>query len=160
MKLYEIDMEIDRLIGMSSDEDISYEDIKDTLDALVMDKYDKCVNVALKIKELLSDAERFKNEEEKINRRRRQIERKSEWLKNYLAVSLRGEKIDNDPRVKVGYRHSTAVKIDDASLLPNEFIVVRPVELRPDKDAIKKALLSGEDVQGAHLEEKCHIQVS
>ena len=52
------------------------------------------------------------------------------------------------------------MEIDDASLLPDEFFVVRPVELRPDKDAIKKALLSGDDVQGAHLEEKCHIQVS
>lgn len=160
MTLYEIDMEIERLIVMSEDAGMYYEDIKDTLDALNMDKHDKCVNVALKIKELISDAERFKKEEENICRRRKAIEKKCEWLKNYLGISLRGEKIEDDPRVRVSYRHSSVVEIEDEDLIPQEYFVVRPVEMRPDKDAIKRALNSGCEVRGAHLAERCHIQVS
>ena len=160
MKLYEIDMEIERLLAMAEDEDISYEEINDTLDALNMDKHDKCVNVALKIKELICDAERFKKEEENIRRRRNSIERNRDWLKKYLKSSLHGEKIENDPRVRVSYHHSYAVEIDDENVLPNEYMVVRPVEIRPDKDAIKRALNSGCEVRGAHLESRCHIQIN
>lgn len=154
MKLYEIDEQIDRLLDMQWQNDLSDEEIEDTLNSLLMDKYDKCVNVSLFIKNLEKDITAFTEEEKKLNARRKSMEKKVDWLKNYLSSSLQGEKID-DPRVRVSYGRSRCVVIDNEAALPSRFLV--PQEPKIDKTAIREAIKSGETVEGAHIEESEHI---
>lgn len=153
MKLYEIDKQIDHLLDMQWQNDLPDEDIKDTLDSLLMDKYDKCVNVALAIKNLKKDIDIFAEEEKRLNSRRKSMEKKLTWLKNYLSSSLQGEKID-DARVMVYYGSSEELIVDKA---PPEFLI--PQEPKVDKVAIKKALKEGQEIEGVRLEKKEHIVV-
>ena len=62
MKLYEIDQRIDNILFMQDEEGWSDDDIRDTLESLMMDKYEKCVSVALAIKNMEKDIEAFKKE--------------------------------------------------------------------------------------------------
>ena len=157
MKLYEINEEIEKLLDMQWEENLSDEDIKDTLDSLLMDKHDKCVNVALAIKNYKKDIEKFKEEEERLNARRRSMTKKMDWLKNYLTSFLNGEKIDDDPRVQVYYGSSEELIVDNPSALPSAFLI--PQDVKIDKARIKKAIKDGQNIEGVHIEKKEHIVV-
>lgn len=61
--------------------------------------------------------------------------------------------------LRLSLRHTQAVGDDyDISIIPKEYKVVK-VEEKPDKAAIKAAILSGQDVPGAHLVENVSLQI-
>ncbi len=61
--------------------------------------------------------------------------------------------------LRLSLRHTQAVGDDyDLNLIPKEYKVVK-VEEKPDKAAIKAAILSGQDVPGAHLVENVSLQI-
>lgn len=60
---------------------------------------------------------------------------------------------------RVGYRKSEAVKIDDESKIPHEFIKIPEPKPAPDKTAIKEALKEGKEIPGASLEVRNNLQV-
>lgn len=155
MKLYEIDEQIDRLLEMQWDNGLSDEDIQDTLNSLLMDKYDKCVNVSLAIKNLKKSIEVFEAEEKRLNARRKSMEKKVEWLKGYLASSLQGEQID-DPRVRVYYGTSNELVIDTENI-PEEYVIHQ--EPKIDKARMKADVKNGREIDGVHIEEKKYIVV-
>jgi hypothetical protein len=70
----------------------------------------------------------------------------------------------SDPRVKIGWRSSTAVELDDDALerLPFEYLRVKR---SPDLKAIREALEQFEagdatqEVKGARLVQRRHLQV-
>ncbi len=159
MTLYEIDNRISDVLRMKEEQRLSDDDIRDTLEALIMDKHDKCVNVALCIKNLMQDIEAFKKEENRLEARRESMERHVKWLKQYLTVSLNGATIEDDPRVRVTYRPSESVEIDNSDLIPDEFMQMPVLKPKPSKADIKEALQSGLDVPGVHLEWHPNIQI-
>ena len=61
-------------------------------------------------------------------------------------------------KVRVSFRKSVAVSIDDEKALPADF-VVETVTTKPDKTAIKKAIQSGQEVSGASLVENRNLQI-
>lgn len=157
MKLYEIDNQIQHLLDMQWEQDLSDEDIKDTLEHLLMDKHDKCVNIALALKNLKKDIEAFKAEEERLNKKRRSMEKQTEWLKNYLAFSLNGEKIEDDPRVSVRYGTSKELIIDSPSFVPEQYLIKQ--EPKVDKKGLKEAIQNGETYQGIRIQENKYLVV-
>lgn len=56
------------------------------------------------------------------------------------------------PAHEITSRSTTSTVVEEEDLVPAEFMRTPPVKSVPDKDAIKKALQSGSDVPGAHLE--------
>ena len=159
MKLYEIDQRIDNILFMQDEEGWSDDDIRDTLESLMMDKYEKCVSVALAIKNMEKDIEAFKKEEEILRRRKNALDKKVSWLKEYLSGSLAREEIKNDPRVRVSYRSSEKVVIDDIEMVPEKFLHYKPLKPEVAKQDIKEAIKSGEDVPGAMLISCSNIQI-
>ena len=99
-------------------------------------------------------------EEANLAKRRKQTEKRIDYLKNVLTACLDAagrDKVETT-KVRVSFRKSVAVSIDDEKALPADF-VVETVTTKPDKTAIKKAIQSGQEVSGASLVENRNLQI-
>ena len=152
MNLYEIN---ERILDCVDPETGEVVDIQ-MLEGLQMERDSKIENIALWIKNLLSDAEELDREKKKLAERQRTSENKAKSLKEYLSRFVNGEKFKT-PRVSISWRKSESVSVDDISSVPDRFL--KYSDPAPDKTAIKKAIKSGEDVPGARLIEGKNIQI-
>lgn len=126
------------------------------LRALQLEREQKIENVALWIKNLLSDAEQYKEEKDAFAEKERAAKARAEKLKEYLRDALAGEKFKTT-RVNVYYSSSNRVIVDDVLNLPPRF--VRFADPEPDKKEIMAAIKAGEEVVGAHIESSQSIVI-
>ena len=159
--LYEISNDylvaLDNLeIDMETGEILNYE----AVDALSGQFEEKAESVACYIKNLDAFAASLKSEETNLSERRKSAERKADNLKKYLTSCLDAVNRDKleTARAKVSFRKSIQVSIADEAVLPADF-KVETVTVKPDKTAIKKAIQSGQEVNGASLVENRNIQI-
>ena len=146
--LYQIDCEILDCVDYDTGEIIDEE----KLEALEIERDMKIEGVILWRKDLIAEAEAVKAEGKKLYDRARVCENKAEQLKNYIEHALSGEKFKTD-RCSVSYRKSSRVVIDDLHKLPVDVWK----DLSEDwisKSKIKDMLESGQECNGAHIEEK------
>lgn len=150
--LYEIDEEILNCVDMETGEIIDVE----RLGQLQLAREDKVEGIALWIKNLLSDVDAIKSEEEKLAQRRKANENKAKNLKEYLSKFLNGQKF-NTPKVSISYRKSESVEVTDLSKLDDDYL--KFAEPTVDKTKVKKALKAGTVLQGVSLVENQNIQI-
>lgn len=150
--LYEIDEEILNCVDMETGEIIDVE----KLGQLQLARDDKVEGIALWIKNLLSDADAIKSEEEKLAQRRKANENKAKNLKEYLSKFLNGQKFKT-PKVSISYRKSESVEVTDLSKLDDDYL--KFAEPTVDKTKVKKALKAGTVLQGVSLVENQNIQI-
>lgn len=150
--LYEIDEEILNCVDMETGEIIDVE----RLGQLQLAREDKVEGIALWIKNLLSDVDAIKSEEEKLAQRRKANENKAKNLKEYLSKFLNGQKFKT-PKVSISYRKSESVEVSDISKLDDDYL--KFAEPTVDKTKVKKALEAGVMLQGVELLEKQNIQI-
>ena len=100
----------------------------------------KVENIALWIKNLLSDAEAIKAEKNKLAERQKSCENKAKSLKEYLNTYLGGQKFKT-PKVSISYRKSESVEVTDISKVDKEYL--KAIEPEVDKTKIKKAMKDG-----------------
>lgn len=151
--LYEINEAIMNTIDLETGEIVDLE----AFENLQMERNEKLENIALWVKNLLSEAEALKAEEKAFADRRKATENKAESLKRYLDSALNGQKF-NTTKVAISYRKSTAVEVDE-SKLPAKWLREIPASYVVDKVEITKALKAGETVDGAVLVERNNIQI-
>ena len=157
MNLYEIDHAILDCVDRETGEIVDV----DALNALEMEHDAKIENVALWIKNLLSDARQIEAERDALEKREKSAKNKAENLKKYLAGYLNGHKF-NTPKVAISFRKSTSVEVSDINkimLLNDADIYLKYAEPTPDKTAIKNAIRSGIQIPGCSLVEKSNIQI-
>lgn len=147
-----VEVEPGTTVNMETGEVIDFK----ALNGLKMERAEKIRNIALWYKDLLSDAEAIKREEQQLNQRRRAAENKALQLKSYLANVLDGEKV-KEPQFAISWRKSQAVNITDEKKIPAMYLV--PQAPKVSKTEIKKALKAGEDVPGAELQDNVSIQI-
>lgn len=152
MNLFEIEKEILSCIDMETGEIIDIE----KLDQLEMDRERKIENIALWIKNLLSDAEALKAQKQTFADRQKAAENKAESLKKYLSAYLDGQKFSTD-KVAVSFRKTSSVNITDMSKIPEAFL--KFAEPTVDKMAIKNAIKAGDAVSGAEVIESNSISI-
>lgn len=150
--LWQIEEAIMDCVDMETGEIIDIE----RLDQLQMDRDSKIENIALYIKNLLSDAEGIKAEKENLAQRQKVAENKANSLKKYLSGYLAGQKFST-ARVAISFRKSESVNIKDSTAIPKEYLKYKDPE--PDKTAIKSVLKSGKAVPGAELVQNQNIQI-
>ena len=153
MSLYTINQEILNCIDTNTGEILD----EQAFEALQMERNEKLENIALWVKNLLSEAEALKAEEKALADRRKSAENKADSLKRYLDTALNGQKF-NTTKVAISYRKSTAVEVDE-SKLPAKWLRVVPETHVVDRVEIAKALKAGEKITGAELVERNNIQV-
>ena len=163
MTLYDIDAQIAALEARCDDaETIDAEtgeiirvDLSAELDALRMAREEKLENVACWVKNLSAYIDGAKAEEKNLADKRRAAERRVESLKAWLLAAMTREDGTTDKlktgRVAVSVKRNPPSTVVDEALLPSTYKVAK-ITYQPNKELIKRDLLSGGEVPGAHLE--------
>lgn len=134
-------------------DELSYDDIKDTLDSLSGDVEKKSLNVAGYYKNLQKELDAMKAYEKEIKARISVVENQSKRLKEYLKYNMERCEIKkiSGPEFSISIRKCPAsVVIDNADYIQRKYIL--KTEIHYDKKKIRKDLRSDIDVDGAHLQ--------
>ena len=152
MNLYEINNELQKALISSVDEDgVIIEGSESKIDNLFAVKEEKLLNCAKYIKNEMAFIKMIKDEEEALKSRRKSIENRVDWLKKYVLANIEaGEKVQ-DSQATIGTRKSEAIEIIEETLIPKELCNEIPATYKPDKKAIKNAIKSGKEVEGAKI---------
>lgn len=163
--LYELDQRLqfitNELVDIETGEIIQDEQTYyQLIDECVMELDKKIENISCYIKNLKSDVEAFKQEEQNIAKRRKAMENKVDGLTNYLSNFLQAKEIPKfeTPKCKLSFRKSTSVDITNIDKIPKEYITEK-VEYKADKKAIGDLLKKGQIVEGAELVTKQNISI-
>ncbi len=120
----------------------------------------KAVNCALYAKSLKAEAEAIKAEADVLKNRHNIALKKLDRLNQYIAdcMNAAGKDKITDPRVRLSFRTSEQVVVDDMNELPEEFISTK-ITRTPDKTAIKQAIKMKNYLVGARLVRKQNLQI-
>jgi hypothetical protein len=133
--------------------DLPAEVINDTLESLGGELEDKAVNVAKFLRNMEAAAEAIKAAEADMAKRRKTLESRAKWLKDYLKGNMEAcgiSKIEC-PYFKIAIQKNPAtVNILDESAIPDQF-KEQVITWKIDKTAIKDAIKTEETVPGAEL---------
>ena len=133
--------------------DLPIEAVNDTLEALGGELEDKAVNVAKFLSNMEATAEAIKAAEAEMAKRRKVLESRGQWLKNYLKgnmVACGINKIEC-PYFKLSIqKNPSAVNILNEDTIPEQFKEA-VITWKIDKSAIKDTIKKGEAVPGAEL---------
>lgn len=161
------------LVNVETGEIISEEEFFNMFNNIQMALTDKIENTMCYYKNLMSDVEAFKAEEEKLKKRRIAKETYAEKLKQYINNYIMSLHIDEKgvlnkeelnkwkmetPKIKLSYRKSESVNITNENAIPNEYKKEK-VEISVDKTALKKDIKSGKIIDGAEIVVNINMQV-
>ena len=153
-KLYDLAADYAKVKDLLESEDIEPEVMQDTLEAIEGAMEAKAKNIAILVQGLGSDAEIIKTEERRLAQRRKTIENKQKWLKDYLKNQMEYAGIDKfkTPTHTISLqKNPPALNITDAESVPAPYMILIPERWEIDKDAVKQALKDGQEVPGAEL---------
>lgn len=149
MKLYELTGALADLSSM----DVSDEAVQNSLEEFKGEFTDKAIAIIKLSENLEADTTAIDAEIERLKARKQVIVNRKNSLREYLLHNMQAANINKIecPLFAASLRQGVeSVEITEQSLLPDEFVSVEVVT-KPDKNAIKAALKSGQDVPGAAL---------
>lgn len=155
MKLYELSQDFNDFLVLAGQEEFDEQTISDTLESLTSEIEDKGRNVAAFIQNLDADISAIKEAEKRMADRRKALERKSEWFKDYLRSNMErcGITKIECPEFKVTLgKPSQVCEVFNEDDLPEDYVVTKVSKL-PDKRLILQALKDGYEVPGAKIGE-------
>lgn len=159
MRLYELQQKfahLEELMETADNPDI----IRDTLESIDALAEEKALNIVYLMKSLEAEIAMFKDEEDRIARRRRAIENRHASLKDYLAfcVTQSGKDKIKAGTFTIGLQKSPpSLHLWAPDTIPETFMVT---SRSLDRSALLTALKNGEDIPGAALlDDKYHIRI-
>lgn len=163
MNLYEITKEyLDALNNIEVDENGEIINF-DTIEKAEGEFNTKAEAVALYIKNLSANAQAIKNEETNLSERRKSIEKKSEYLKTYLAntMLLADKKEFETSKCKLSFRKSTSLNITNEEWFIEKYPELVKVEIKTTipKKEITDLIKSGREFVGVELVENQNLQI-
>lgn len=162
MNIFEIKEEIREAIEKGIDPETGELMDFSALEELQMAFDDKVKNTALYYINLMAEAKALEEQEKKFKERKTVLKNRAERIKNRLDAALEGQAF-KFTEVSISYKNSQSTEITDVEAFESyakrhkEFISA--IEIKPDKTAIKQALLSGQKVKGCELVTKQNIQI-
>lgn len=161
-KLYELAESYEMLLDMIDNQDISVEDVQDTLEALEDSIGEKLENIVKIIRMTEGNIELFKAEEKRIQARRRTMENKVDSLKSYMQstmIRLGMKKVETGTFKIRLQKNPDNISILDESKIPKDFYVKQEPKL--DKTALKEAVLKeGKEIEGVtKAPESYHVRI-
>ena len=161
MKLYELKSEYNQLIekinliAEENDGEIP-ETLSGEFDAIGETLSKKIVSCGCAYKNHIAEADAIDAEIKKLTVRKKIATNTAEWLKKYMAACVPVGYKHSAPQVLISWRNSSSVVIDDPDLIVDDYC---KIERTPIKSELKKAIESGENIMGAHIEQKQNIQI-
>lgn len=155
LSLYELSANYLQALDFLTDPemDLPVEAVNDTLEALGGELEDKAINVAKFLRNMEATADAIKTAEADMAKRRKALENRVQWLKNYIKGNMEICGISNIecPYFKLSIQKNPAVvNILDESAIPAQF-KEEITSWKIDKIAIKDAIKSGSIVPGTEL---------
>jgi hypothetical protein len=120
----------------------------------------KSVAYSFVIKQMDADVDIIDAEIKRLQNLKKQREKASDYLKERIKHAMDTFQIDEikTPLVKINFRKSETVEVDDVNQLPSLYKVVKVTE-QADKSAIKAAIKDGVDVTGCRIETHRNLQI-
>lgn len=143
------------------DADIPLDAAIDTLEGIEGQLQDKAVNVAKFMQNLDATAKAIREAEQQMAKRRKAIENRAQWLRDYLKLNMEAAGITKieSPWFRLAIqKNPDAVEITDEALVPDIF-KTEVVTVKIDKPAIKEALRDGAEIPGATLSQTTRLAI-
>lgn len=157
-KLYELEDTFLKVQSMIVNDD---ELLFDTLESMDFqnDFNNKMVGYAKVVLNIQSDISSLKDEEKRLNDRRKKLENKVSYLQGRMldAMNLVGSKSIDDPIVSIRKRQNKRVSILDESKISDKYLV--PQMPKISKSEIKKDIKNGIEVEGAEITEYASLNI-
>lgn len=120
----------------------------------------KSVNYSFVIKDINDEISIINAEIDRLKDLKKVRENALDRLKNNISNAMQLFQVDEikTPLIKINFRKSEAVEVDNMALLDAKFLNEK-VTITADKMAIKEAIKNGEDVNGARLVINNNIQI-
>ena len=120
----------------------------------------KSVAYSFVIKQMDADIDTIDAEIKRLQNAKKQREKASEYLKERIkhAMQLFSVNEIKTPLVKINFRKSETVEVDDVNKLPAPYKVVKVTE-QADKAAIKAAIKDGVELPGCSIVEHRNLQI-
>jgi hypothetical protein len=155
LSLYELSANYLQALDFLTDPemDLPVEAVNDTLAALGEELEDKAINVAKFFRNMEATADAIKVAEANMAKRRKTLENRVQWLKNYIKGNMEACGISDIecPHFKLSIQQNpSAVNILDEDAIPEQF-KEKVITWKIDKTAIKDAIKSGSAVPGTEL---------
>jgi ERCC4-type nuclease len=155
MKLYELSEVYNTMQSL---------ELEDEQFQLMLDSFDVSLNETVEdmakfIQSLEADADAYDKQIKLFSDKKKAVNKKIDSVKEYLKfslISMGKEKVKGE-LFTVSFRKSSAVIIDDESIIPDKFKSFETI-CKVDKNEIKKAFADG-NVTGAHIQENLNLQI-
>ena len=148
---------------LSDEQDMPNTIIDEILDAYSGELDTKCWNVAAMVLQFEGEAEMVRTVEKRIVARRKNLEGRADWLRNYLLVNMIRTGINElaSPEFVVKVcDNPPKVILDDEEAIPDDYKEAETV-VTIRKDALRRAMLDdGEIIPGCHLEKGKRLKIS
>ncbi len=163
--LYEITSELDSIVNelhqYEQDQLEVPTELAQRLNGLLDQEGEKVDRCCIYITKTDKEIEHLKSHLQVVQSEIKKKERMIEYLKN-IALNTMNRRGVRELQGKLGHkfslRESTSVEIYDTKLLPDTFLKLKE-EWQVDKNAVKDAIKSGEQIPGARLSKNLNVQV-
>ena len=155
--LYELAAGFNALFDLVLDESMDLQFLEEGLQSIECELEEKCANGIALIKSLEAYAEAYSKEEKRFEAQRQILENRIKRIKEWYRQNL-----DAMGKTKVPTRYGVMsvqknggrqpLKIDDAALIPDAYLITVPEHKDVNREALYEALSGGGEVPGAHLE--------
>lgn len=147
------------------DEDLTEDDLQmyiETLESIEDEVSVKVENIVKFMKNIEGDIEAFKNEEKRLEKKRKYLQNKFDGLKSYTQTTLEVSNIDkvNAGTFKVKLQNNPpSISIVDPKKIPDKYKTAQDPKI--DSKALLKDVKNGTQVDGVILiTDKKHIRIS
>lgn len=155
--LYELAAGFNALFDLVLDESMDLQLLEEGLHSIECELEEKCANGIALIKSLEAYAEAYSKEQKRFEAQRQMLENRIKRIKEWYRQNL-----DAMGKTKVPTQYGVMsvqknggkqpLKIDDAALIPEAYLICVPAHKEVNREALYEALSSGREVPGAHLE--------
>jgi hypothetical protein len=163
LTLYQLTSDLLTAQNALAESDFDLQTIADTIEGLqgeVVEKMEGCIAISRNLESL---AAQIKVAEDQMSARRRTLETKAAWLREYVRTAMEASGIS---KVECPYFRATikqnppSVVIDAMQEIPYAFLrYPEAPPPSPDKKAILEAWKGGIEVPGTHLEQGRRLEV-
>lgn len=155
LKLYEIERNYLEALDLFTDPDqeIPANVVADTLEAIEGEFELKAVQVAAFARQMEAEAEAIKKAEESMEKRRKALEGRARWLRDYVKIGMETmgqKKLSSVWFVLSVAKNPPALDVFDEDAIPGEFKHKETIT-KIDKAAIKEAITAGQVIPGAKI---------